>query len=35
MVKANNEAQRVLLAGKSNEDAIQAAKSVGLHHAME
>jgi len=29
MVNANNEARRVLLAGKSNEDAIQAAKSVG------
>lgn len=29
MVNANNEARRVLLAGKSREDAIMAAKSVG------
>ena len=29
MANANNEARRFLLAGKSNEDAIQAAKSVG------
>lgn len=29
MVNANNEARRVLLSGKSNGDAIQAAKSVG------
>ena len=29
MANANNEARRSLLAGKSNEDAIQAAKSVG------
>ena len=35
MANANNEARRFLLAGKSNEDAIQAAKSVGAFSGGE